>query len=1304
MPPPSPRNKNDHAFEAKRRLKREVIHRLASGNKTHSEMAEVHHVLPQRDNFVLCETGKLVNPDDASGAALEDALGEVAKRKCRTGSPDEWELQKEAWGQYDPAFHHISTRAHQSATEKRPKPKSDAHQPYAPCPAPAHVAFRRVRRDLTADSCILAMAYRVLHVHCHEKEFQDTQLRGREMYEKEIKSETVLARAVHLLTLGAYAWGDDDDVRSTSWRHLGGGDIGSVFQHHQESAPPNACDWINMALLREPSDVMNSEWYRGKESTLALLKKIAFEGGGSGFLGGVDPSLRSGAAWLCDFAAKFNPTAAAAAFAGSLASANNAAKGGEGGGAVLTKEEVLEGKKKAAKEKAMAMMKAQMAKFAANIGDDDEDDDHMSEDLEGSRSPSRGSNETPNFSTPVRNRSDSTGTEAIQAMDLSPTGDFTLTSPIASQKSPHTPHTPRTPQSGCSTPRLTSQHSGIRLLNARPQCIICGTDSDPMQLDDSTLGESDGKQPAKTSSSEGETINREKALAFCGYSQASTVATNNNGDAEAAHVQSHVGVHVTLCGHAIHKSCCDLWQRDDRLSERLEGVKRREFRCPLCQRLSNCLIPFIDVGVDWVDSPTSSENAPVLPSVFKSEEEPMSVDVMNCNESVTHLESSNDRLSLQDFLSSSKWWATRNDPSISWDGQCTFSERSDNNRKPSTDLPILSLPSSPRNQVRKMQSKFGKKELIRAWNSVLRTPPRLVKRRAARSFSTDRNSSIGSPVIPTLSEQKESNSVVDVLRRFMDQVSDVGHRADMRRMGEEDLFSDFGEFRHYLSEKAAYNKVNRAAGKEMVDWPMCLSPTSLTETRRQELSREKLISKLLFSIQSFTYTCCSEASEARGLLHNSPASDAPSILSKFGIGKVLLDGDLLLLPQPNPSVDDGFQPFDGRLGKLRYLGLSLMVATSPVSKEVVQLCMSFPVPEPDPFDFEQHEKSSIQRAPVAYPILCSHVLTHTVGSLIAVTGRARAEEGKYSIDSVVDDCRNFVRIGLVARVAQVILANLRSSFIDNPVWEQQVYSIIEENMLQNSDVGDPNENEWRHFGVTILHTLLSPGKTASQPASFRPHPSPNDVDRMSSQILQAIESAKAEAIAFLRDLSLVCQILIPNIFSRSSAALESNDDTGNNSLSLKQLGCAQEDVQRDNLTMIFKRYMTLFHIENIYNMLKSYLLQQIVQTWYADSTGKSTHMLDFPRIFHGTTWPVTSCTNDMTRPNAIPPSCLPLLGNCSLANVNDNGPRSRIFHLPKSYTDLYAELSEMCPDIEQTALCLVCGQVSQSRSLVSCIQ
>ena len=159
------------------------------------------------------------------------------------------------------------------------------------------------------------------------------------------------------------------------------------------------------------------------------------------------------------------------------------------------------------------------------------------------------------------------------------------------------------------------------------------------------------------------------------------------------------------------------------------------------------------------------------------------------------------------FLSTSKWWATRNDKSVSWDSQCTFSTKKDDTK--TSELPYV---SSPRQSLIKLQSKFGKKELISAWNSVLRTP-RLVTRRV-RSSSADR-----SPTFTynpnEVSREKESNS--DVLRRFIDQVSDVAYRADMRRIGEENLLSNFGEFRHYLSEKAVYNKDNRAAGREMVD-------------------------------------------------------------------------------------------------------------------------------------------------------------------------------------------------------------------------------------------------------------------------------------------------------------------------------------------------------------------------------------------------------------------------------------------------------------------------------------------------------
>lgn len=414
--------------------------------------------------------------------------------------------------------------------------------------------------------------------------------------------------------------------------------------------------------------------------------------------------------------------------------------------------------------------------------------------------------------------------------------------------------------------------------------------------------------------------------------------------------------------------------------------------------------------------------------------------------------------------------------------------------------------------------------------------------------------------------------------------------------------------------------------------------------------------------------------EARRILKESTPTHEQSHLSKFGVGKVSLGGELLLLPEANPSVDDGFQPFDGRLGKMRYLGLALMAAASPVTKEIVQLCI-FPEPELDPFDFDISENSSIKRAPVAYPILCGHVLTHITAALIAVTGRSRAEEGRYRIDSVVDDCRNFVQIGLVARVAQVMLASLRSMFSEDPLWDQKVWSIIENTKTEDSASIDSDE-DWRHFGTMILKALLSPSVPVSNPSTLSPcSMTPKDAEKISSNIMYAIESAKTEATTFLRDISLICQILIPNIFCSN---------------------LSHQDVsQSEDVMSKFKFYMSLFHAEKPCTMMQSDLLQQVLNSWYAQSTGKNTNQLDFPRIFHEAAWPVMPHIDksDISGPNEISSTGLPLLGNYDSANLNDS--HSRIYYLPKSYTDLYAQLSEMCPDSEQTALCLVCGQVSQ---------
>jgi hypothetical protein len=47
-------------------------------------------------------------------------------------------------------------------------------------------------------------------------------------------------------------------------------------------------------------------------------------------------------------------------------------------------------------------------------------------------------------------------------------------------------------------------------------------------------------------------------------------------------------------------------------------------------------------------------------------------------------------------------------------------------------------------------------------------------------------------------------------------------------------------------------------------------------------------------------------------------------------------------------------------------------------------------------------------------------------------------------------------------------------------------------------------------------------------------------------------------------------------------------------------------------------------------------------------------------------------------------------------------PRPRIHLLPTSYTDLYAELGVLCPDSEQTALCLICGEVLNANGRGEC--
>jgi hypothetical protein len=572
LPPVVPHDKDEQTQQAKLRLFREVIHRLASGPKTHSELSEVHHVLSHWDNMLLSEEGKLVNPDDATGAALAKVLTDIADRKVSRGKmePDKWDMRRSAWESYDPAFFHISLRSHQTAAaEGRPKPSEDSSasfgweaRPYAPVPIAAHPFFERLRRDATSDITVLAVAYRVLHLHCRDNvEKRILDLRGNSPYENSEKSETALARTIHLLTLGAYAW-KDAQQSDENWRKQGGGSVGSIFVNRDDSeSTPTAGCWVKEFLLAEPHILLDCDWYEGEENALVLLQRLAVSGGIAGGFIAQDSAVRSGAAWLCEFALACYPEAGAVISPVKQEAVDTASL-------AKTEESDIEKRKKMAREKAMASMKAQAAKFAAmmdvDLGSEEESEQHPGQEMPVS---APGTPATPN--RPLRKSSFGSSLSAASSFAMGDMESGTLPNFVAIGESGEEPNIPP------------------RLLQSRPRCIICN-DEDGLEIRLAVKSENDDGEGQRKKSRR----RTENALGFVGYAQPSTVLKGGGPPPELGSplspVCEFVGTHVALCGHAVHSECCESYLATVSHREDRQIGKRDEFRCPLCQRLSNC--------------------------------------------------------------------------------------------------------------------------------------------------------------------------------------------------------------------------------------------------------------------------------------------------------------------------------------------------------------------------------------------------------------------------------------------------------------------------------------------------------------------------------------------------------------------------------------------------------------------------------------------------------------------------------------------------------------------------------------------
>jgi hypothetical protein len=549
----------------------------------------------------------------------------------------------------------------------------------------------------------------------------------------------------------------------------------------------------------------------------------------------------------------------------------------------------------------------------------------------------------------------------------------------------------------------------------------------------------------------------------------------------------------------------------------------------------------------------------------------------------------------------------------------------------------------------------------------------------------------------------------------------------------------------------------------------------IQETKRQEMSREKLLSKLLLTIQSFTYSCCCESFEARrnyrkyvfsDLSGTSRDNSIATMLSKFGISSVVGDGKLVIMPRPSAIEEEGFQPFSGRLGKLRILALSVMAASGAVAADLVQLVMPFPQ---GPKNQDAYVSVHKLRAPIAFPLLLGHVLSHVVAAMCATCGRARALSDSLelswpipfschgtfacndilsgTVDSVVNDCEGFIKLGLLARLLQVLLGrlNIPTRGLKYP----QRYLIQLEamaNQLESNIAVD--EMIWIRCCLKLLQVAVQNQVDAMTNAS-EADKSP-DVDAVRAACSLALSSAAD----FLGDAGTIFQIFVPGMMHRYSGAY------------LVPIG--------NGLSMsTFKKLCIILRIESIDDMLSSHLVCQMVASWY-DSTLEYKHAsfaakdaLDpdlesalRSRLYreHGYRhfdWPSpgVNTSEDKTvgrvkdiankefeRPhNESAPSYMqleavnsqdslsrtttdalrsqpssiqvafsslksaPLLGGYAPDAFSIKGDTSaRITVIPSSYTDLYAALGRLLPDCEQTAVCLVCGYVMNASGKGEC--
>jgi hypothetical protein len=326
---------------------------------------------------------------------------------------------------------------------------------------------------------------------------------------------------------------------------------------------------------------------------------------------------------------------------------------------------------------------------------------------------------------------------------------------------------------------------------------------------------------------------------------------------------------------------------------------------------------------------------------------------------------------------------------------------------------------------------------------------------------------------------------------------------------------------------------------------------------------------------------------------------------------------------------------------------------------------------------------------------------------------------------------------------QVLLGKLDMQGLDNiPGFETEVLVVkILRGLRATFDFASP-EGQWRLVCITLLEMALSKDENAAVDLPEKPHVESTIADRL----IEGCSLAADAACAYLADIGTVLQILLPGVMARySTEDIETTYDSmqANSSLvtleklrSLFRLEPVGEMLQSDAIRAVVSSWY-----EDARRHAKAATLpSDSISGSGAAVCGRLFRTQGY-RVFD---WPMDSCQYnvpvdgsgskkdppptskgvepqdevavpmeiDTIQPAGIQTSTselnsqhapalvtfsakksVPLIGGYALELAAKNSGRPRVGRIPSSYTDLYAELGQLLPDSEQTAVCLICGEV-----------